>query len=150
MHTRILEVYWILGSLLAAVSLASLIGYALQRRQPVNPAIANLNARIRSWWMMILVGGGALLAGRIAIILLFAFISFVALREFVTQTPVRRADHAALFLCFFVALPGQYVLIGIGRYGLFSIWIDAKGTGLPPSSDVRPDRIVRTLSELMK
>src|SRR6202158_2653305 len=127
MHTRILEVYWILGSLLAAVSLASLIGYALQRRQPVNPAIANLNARIRSWCMMILVGGGALLAGRIAIILLFAFISFVALREFVTQTPVRRADHAALFLCFFVALPGQYVLIGIGRYGLFSIWIPVYG-----------------------
>ena len=56
--------------------------------------------------MMILGGGGALLAGRIAVILLFAFISFLALREFVTQTPVRRADNAALFLCFFLALPG--------------------------------------------
>jgi phosphatidate cytidylyltransferase len=72
---------------------------------------------------MILVGGGALLAGSTAIILLFACISFVALREFVTQTPVRRADHSALFVCFFLALPVQYVLIGMGWYGLFSIWI---------------------------
>jgi phosphatidate cytidylyltransferase len=127
MDTRIPEVYWILGSLLAAVLLASLIGYTLKRRQPDNPAIENLNARVRSWSMMILVGGGALLAGRIAVILLFAFISFLALREFVTRTPVRRADRAALFLCFFLALPGQYVLIGIGWYGLFSIWIPVYG-----------------------
>jgi phosphatidate cytidylyltransferase len=117
------EVYWILESLLATVSLASLVGYLLKRRQPENPAVENLNARIRSWWVMILIGGGALLAGRIAIILLFAFISFLTLREFVTQAPVRRADHSALFICFFLALPVQYVLIGIGWYGLFSIWI---------------------------
>jgi len=118
-----IEVYWILGSLLAAVSLASLIGYVLKRRQPANPSIDNLNARIRSWWVLILLGGGALLAGRIAIILLFAFISFLALREFVTQTPVRPADHSALFICFFLALPVQYVLVGVGWYGLFSIFI---------------------------
>ncbi len=117
------EVYWILGGLLATVSLASVIGYALQRRQPVNPAIGNLNARIRSWWMMILVGGVALLAGRLAIIVLFACISFFALREFLTQPPVVRADHSALSVCFFLVLPVQYVLIGIGWYGLFSIWI---------------------------
>ena len=122
-QTRIVEVYWILGSLLAAASLASLIGYALNRRHPLNPAIENLNARIRSWWVMILLGGGALLAGRVAILLLFACISFLALREFVTQSPVRRADHSALSVCFFLALPVQYVLIGAGWYGLFSIWI---------------------------
>src|SRR5580698_1434559 len=123
MDTRIPEVFWILGSLLAAASLASVIGYVLDRRRPRSPAIENLNARIRSWWMMILIGGGALLAGRLPIILLFAFISFLSLREFVTQAPVRRADHSALFICFFLALPVQYVLIGIGWYGLFSIWI---------------------------
>jgi len=116
-------VYWILGSLLAAASLASLVGYALERRRPYDPAIANLNARIRSWWILILIGGAALLAGRLAIILLFAFVSFLALREFVTQVPVRRADRSALFICFLLALPGQYLLIGIDWYGMFSIWI---------------------------
>jgi phosphatidate cytidylyltransferase len=123
MRTRTEEVYWILGALLAAVSLASVAGYVLKRRHPLAPAIENLNARIRSWWILILLGGGVLLAGRIAIILLFALISFLALREFVTQAPVRRADHSALFICFFLALPIQYVLIGIGWYGLFSILI---------------------------
>jgi len=123
MQTRTGEVYWILGSLLAAALLGSLIGHVLKQRQPLNPAIENLNARIRSWWMMILVGGGALLAGRLAIILLFAGISFLALREFVTRAPARRMDHSALFVGFFLALPVQYVLIGIGWSGLFSIWI---------------------------
>jgi len=117
------EIYWILGTLLAVASVASLIGYVLQRRQPGSAALQNLNARIRSWWVMILVGGGALLAGPTAVILLFAFLSFLALREFMTQAPGRRADHSALFACFFIALPVQYVLIGINWYGLFSIWI---------------------------
>jgi putative hydrolase of the HAD superfamily len=35
------------------------------------------------------------------------------------------------------------------KLGLFTVWIDVKGEGLPASSDVRPNRIVRTLSELM-
>ncbi len=127
MDTRIREVYVILGCLLAAVSLASVAGWILKRRQPANPSIDNLNARIRAWWVIIVIGGGALLAGRIAIILLFAAVSFLALREFVTQAPVRRADHSALFVCFFVALPVQYVLIAVGWYGLFSIWIPVYG-----------------------
>jgi phosphatidate cytidylyltransferase len=114
-----MNIYGILVSLLAAVSLASLIGYVLHRRQPANPAIDNLNARIRSWWVIILLGGGALLAGPIAIILLFAFVSFLALREFLA----RPLDRSAVFISFFIALPLQYVLVGLGSYRLFSILI---------------------------
>lgn len=117
------EVYWILGSLVGAAALASLAGLLLALRHPDSAAIENLNARIRAWWVLILAGGGALLAGRNAVIVLFALVSFLALREFVTQTPVRRADHAALFLCFFIALPVQYLLVALEWYGMFSIWI---------------------------
>jgi putative hydrolase of the HAD superfamily len=35
------------------------------------------------------------------------------------------------------------------KLGLYAIWFDAEGKGLPPDSDVRPDRIVRALSELL-
>jgi len=35
------------------------------------------------------------------------------------------------------------------RLGIHAIWFDAVGRGLPPDSTVKPDRIVRTLSELM-
>jgi len=34
------------------------------------------------------------------------------------------------------------------RMRLFGIWVDAQGAGLPETAIVRPDRIVRTLSEL--
>jgi putative hydrolase of the HAD superfamily len=34
------------------------------------------------------------------------------------------------------------------KLGVFSIWIDRAGRGLPPSSTIRPDRVVRALSEL--
>jgi putative hydrolase of the HAD superfamily len=34
------------------------------------------------------------------------------------------------------------------RMGLFGIWVDARGKGLPEGSAIHPDRIVRTLSEL--
>jgi phosphatidate cytidylyltransferase len=114
-----MTVIWILAGLLAAVSIASLIGYLLHRHQPANPAIKNLNARIRSWWIMILLGGAALLAGSIAIIVLFALISFLALREFLPRPLVR----SALFVSFFIALPVQYVLVGLGHYRLFSTLI---------------------------
>jgi phosphatidate cytidylyltransferase len=54
---------------------------------------------------------------------LFALLSFVALREFMTLTPTRRADHPALFISFFVVLPMQYWLIWIDWYGFFTILI---------------------------
>ncbi len=34
------------------------------------------------------------------------------------------------------------------RLGIFSIWVDVRGSGLPSGHKVRPDRIVRKLSEL--
>ena len=39
---------------------------------------------------------------------------------------------------------------GPQKLGIFGIWIDAKGRGLPATSTVRPDRIIRSLSELRR
>ena len=36
------------------------------------------------------------------------------------------------------------------RLGILAIWVDNTGQGLPPSSPVRPDRIIRSLSELLE
>ena len=35
------------------------------------------------------------------------------------------------------------------RLGIFAIWLDAHGEGLPADSVVRPDRIIRSLTELL-
>jgi len=118
---------WIVFSgVVAVLLLASLIGFVLNRRlrgSSSRAVIANLNARINAWWVMVAVFAGALMAGRAPVILLFAFISFAALREFITLTPTRRADHMALTIGFLIVLPGQYILVWTQWYGVFTIFI---------------------------
>ena len=105
---------------------ASIAGWALNRRitsEAGRATVANINARIRAWWVMALLFVVGVTTGRIGSIVLFSMISFLALREFVTLAPTRASDHRALFWCFFVVTPVQYYLIWIGWYGLFSILI---------------------------
>jgi phosphatidate cytidylyltransferase len=90
-------------------------------------ALANVNARIASWWVMTAVVLGSLLGGRVGPLVLFALVSFVALREFVTLTPTRRSDHRALLLAFFVAIPFQYGYIAFDAYGLFGLALPTAG-----------------------
>ena len=105
---------------------ASLVGYALKtvvaKGQP-HSTIDNLNARIKAWWVMVLVIGCAFLFGKNGVMLLFLFISFAALREFMSLTYTRGGDYLALAAAFFVVLPLQYLLIYIDWYGLYSIFI---------------------------
>ncbi|TBU87759.1 phosphatidate cytidylyltransferase [Phytopseudomonas dryadis] len=105
--------------------LASLIGWLLKLRAGPgsHPVIDNLNARINAWWVMVLVIGFAFLFGNIGVVVLFYCVSFYALREFMTLTPTRRSDYPALVAAFYFALPMQYLLIAIGWYGLFAIFI---------------------------
>jgi phosphatidate cytidylyltransferase len=115
----------LLSGVLVLLVLASAIGWALSRRvgDKNRAMVDNINARIRAWWVMALVFIVSVATGAIGSIFLFTFISFLALREFVTIAPTSPADHRALFWCFFVATPLEYLLIWIGWYGLFSILI---------------------------
>ena len=85
--------------------------------------VANLSARIRAWWAMTAVFVAALATGGIGSVILFGLTSFIALREFITLTPTRRADHRTLFWAFFVFVPIQYYLVATHWYGLFVIFI---------------------------
>ena len=85
--------------------------------------IDNLNSRIRAWWWMVGVLAVAFWVGKGGVIVLFALLSFFALREYITLCYTRRGDHLVLLLAFFIALPVQYALIWIDWYGLYSIFI---------------------------
>lgn len=113
------------GGIAVFLSVASAIGWSLARRagDTPNPTVENLNARIKAWWVMVGLIAVAFLAGRLGVILLFAFASFFALREFLTLTETRRGDHYAMAAAFFVVLPAQYWLIWDEWYGLYSIFI---------------------------
>lgn len=120
------KVLWLMGGVLGLLILASLIGALLHfklRSAPSAGVVQNLNSRIRAWWVMVSVFALAFFMGKNATLVLFGFISFFALREFITLTPTRRADHVPLFLSFFVLIPLQYLLIGDGWYGMFAILI---------------------------
>jgi phosphatidate cytidylyltransferase len=118
-------IHLVLG-IFGVLIVASVIGYVLERRlspDGSNAAIENLNARIKAWWVMVVLIGIAFIAGRAGVILLFAFCSFAALREFMTLINTKRADHWALAAAFFVALPVQYYLLWAEQYGIYSIFI---------------------------
>jgi len=85
--------------------------------------VQTLFARINAWWTMLVALSLAGFAGRGGITVLVALVSFSALREFLTLTAKRRADHWVLMFSFFVALPGQYLLVLFGQVGLFTIFI---------------------------
>lgn len=104
---------------------ASVIGAALawRTRGSGNATVANLNARIRSWWVMAAVFSTVVLLGHGFTTVLFGCLSFLALREFITLNRTNRADHGVLFWTFFVITPLHYLLVGARWYGLFSIFI---------------------------
>lgn len=128
--------FWLIGGIAAILLAASIVGWTLRVRVKSENGLAvidNLNARVRAWWIMVVVFAVAFLLGKIATIILFALVSFVSLREFLTLTPTRASDHRALSLAFFVLIPVQYYLIGIEWYALFSIFIPVYGFLLLPS-----------------
>jgi phosphatidate cytidylyltransferase len=130
---------WFLGlvagvvALLAAFTLAGQVLAHRARTPGQQEVAANLNARVRSWWLMIALFGTALVLGPVVTLLLFGLLSFLALREFLSLTPTRIGDHRALFWCFFVFLPAQYALIGISWYGLFAVLIPVYAFLILPS-----------------
>jgi phosphatidate cytidylyltransferase len=105
---------------------SSVIGFILShvvKSVSGKATVENLVSRVNSWWLMVVVLFSALALGRLGTTLIFAFISFLALREYITATPTRRADHMALFVSFFVILPYQFWIVHVNWEGMFFIMI---------------------------
>jgi len=127
--------FWLFGGILALLAAASVLGWILHRRAAASGGSAtvdNLNARVRAWWVMVVIIAVNFLLGRNATIVLFAIASLFALREFITLTPTRPGDHLPLVVCFYVLLPVQYLLIGADWYNLFAIFLPVYGFLLLP------------------
>jgi len=120
------ELFGLYMGILVLLVVASIIGFLLEWRVKTprgRATVANINARIKAWWVMSGVFALANLGGTTTTILLFAFLSFLALREFVTLTPTRRGDHRSLLFTFFFLMPLQYFLVATQWYGLFSVLV---------------------------
>ena len=65
---------------------------------------------------------GSLLLSPATAIWFFAFVSFLALKEFFSLIPTRRADRRVLFWAY-VAVPVQYLWVSMQWYGMFIIFV---------------------------
>lgn len=116
----------LLAILIALLFAGSAAGHILGLRAETPEAhrtVDNLVARVNAWWAMIAVLTFAFSLGRAGVIGLFMLLSFLALRELLTLAPSRRSDHASYVWAFFLAVPAQFLLLWIGWYGLFTIFI---------------------------
>lgn len=115
---------WACAGILVLLVAATAIGLVLKatvKAPSAQSTIDNLNQRMRAWWAMCLVFGLTLIVGPIGSLVLFGMLSFLALREYLTLVPTRRADHHALFWTFFIFTPLQYYLLGIRWIGFFIV-----------------------------
>lgn len=131
--------YTLITGIFAILFLSTVIGQVLKRKikkENAIPVIENLNTRINAWWMMVFFLSAAYLLGNTVSIILFAFISFFSLREFVTLLSTENSDYNALSIAFFVLIPVQYALLLIGWYGLFAIFIPVYAFLFLPSISV--------------
>jgi phosphatidate cytidylyltransferase len=78
---------------------------------------------LRAVWVGAVVFWLSWISGPVGATLAFGVFSFLALREFITLAHTRRGDHRSLILAFFVVLPLQYVIVGLQRFDLFSVFI---------------------------
>ena len=72
--------------------------------------------------MMAVIFTLAMILNRNVSLIFFAFVSFLALKEFLSLIPTRRADRRVLFWAY-VAIPVQYYWIYQEWYGMFIIFI---------------------------
>lgn len=107
----------VLSSVVGALTLASVVGVVLKHkvaRGAPHAVIDNLNSRNKAWWVMIVVGAGAFAAGKTGVVILFALLSFMALREYTTLAGYRPCDRPALVGLFYLVLPLQYLWVWLG------------------------------------
>ncbi|WP_115018435.1 phosphatidate cytidylyltransferase [Synechococcus sp. UW140] len=107
--------------IIVILSIATVIAKRLRRSDP-SDAHENLWLRLRTWWQMVGVFAMGILLGGVWSLLFFAFLSFLALKEFFSLIPTRRADRRVLFWAY-MAIPLQFLWVQWHWYGMFLAFI---------------------------
>ncbi len=124
---QVAALFVIVFGLLVVVSVTAFLLTLRERADSPNDGggeeLADFRRLLATSWFMVVVFWIAWAAGERVATVLFALISFFALREFITLSPTRRGDHRSLILAFFVVLPIQYWLAGTEHFDLFTVFI---------------------------
>lgn len=112
---------WGLAGIGGLLVLGSVVAAALTALRPKKD-YRELRQRMSSWWVMIGLLAAALLLGWQATLGLFAVISFIALREFLSLAPTRREDRLIILGCY-LTIPVSYAFIAADIYGIYLVII---------------------------
>ncbi len=106
---------------LTVLVIATIIQFLLKLKNPEND-YHELYQRIMSWWWIIGLLFLFLAISTNAAIIFFAFLSFLALKEFISIVETRQTDRNAVFWLY-LSIPLQYYWVASGWYGMFIIFI---------------------------
>jgi phosphatidate cytidylyltransferase len=103
----------------ALLVLATLVVTLMRLRNP-GERYQELSDRVDSWWCMIGAFTALVLLNRTVAIVFLAFISYLALKEYLSLIPTRRIDREVLLFAY-LAIPIQYYWAAIDWYGMFIV-----------------------------
>ena len=112
--------YGMLG--VSIILLLSTLIYLYKQNRHKETDYTELKLRIKSWWWMIAIVFISLSLSLKTAIIFFAFLSFLALKEFLSIISIRHVDRRAIFWAY-LAIPLQYYWVSIEWYGMFIIFI---------------------------
>ncbi len=110
-----------LAGVVTLLMLATLAVFILARLAPKQD-ITELKLRVRSWWVMVAVFSIAMALDRTVSLVFLASVSVLALKEYLSLVPTRRADRPGL-LWAYLAIPVQYYWIAAERYDVFIVFV---------------------------
>jgi phosphatidate cytidylyltransferase len=115
------EVQTTILMMFAGLVIASVLSIVLVKWKPQKD-FSELRSRIRTWWVIVGIFSGALWWSTSTVVAFFGFTSFLALKEFLSMTPTRRADRRVLFYAY-LSIPIQYYFAASGWYGMFIVFV---------------------------
>jgi phosphatidate cytidylyltransferase len=107
--------------LLALMLFCSGLIYCLKGRVSVSTR-TELNQRMHSWWVMVAMFITALAFNTTLMLIFFCFVSYLALKEYMTMIPTRQVDRRVIFIAY-LSIPVQYYWISMHWYGMFIVFI---------------------------
>ncbi|TFH89958.1 phosphatidate cytidylyltransferase [Vibrio ouci] len=116
-----LHSFYIMVVIVSILVLGTLV-YLWLSRQHRDRDYLELKLRIRSWWWMIGIVFVVLYLPLQYTLFFVGFLSFMALKEFLSIVPTRMTDRRVIFWAY-LSIPFQYYWLSIGWYGVYIIFI---------------------------
>ncbi len=115
------EVLYVLIGI-AAVLIISTIITKFMKQKNNSSGLKEVEMRIRSWWIMFIIFTFALIIHSTISLIFMALLCFLALKEYFSLIPFNRAHRLVLFWAY-MTIPIQFLLIYLGWYGMFIVFI---------------------------